>query len=69
MNPVFTRVVPEKLGYEPRRRRPRRQSLARLIQSGAKPVMLLVGSLLQPAEINRHRLRLPKQASECRCAK
>jgi hypothetical protein len=67
-DPLFTRVVPEELRYEPRRRHPRRQSLARLIEPGAKPVALLVGSLLQAAEIDRHRLRVPEQAGECRRA-
>jgi hypothetical protein len=68
IDPLFTRVVSEELPYEPRRRRSRRQSLARLIESGAKPVALLVGSLLQAAEIDRHRLRVPEQAGECRSA-
>ena len=66
IDPLLTRVISEELPDEPRRRHARRQPLARLIESGAKPVALLVGSLLQPAEIDRHRLRLPEQPGECR---
>jgi hypothetical protein len=52
IDPLFTKVVPEKFPYEPRRRHPRRQSLARLSEPGAKPVAFGVGSLLQAAEID-----------------
>ncbi len=65
---LFTRVVSEEFWYQPRRRHPRRQSLARLMEPGAKPAALLVGSLLQAAEINRHRLRVPDQAGQRRRA-
>ena len=68
IDPLFTRMVPEELRYEPQRRHPRRQLLARLIEPGAKPVALGVGSLLQAAEIDRHRLRVPDQAGERRRA-
>jgi hypothetical protein len=61
-------VVSQELRYQLRRRHPRRQSLARLIEPGAKPVALTVGSLLQAAEIDRHRLRVPEQAGQCRRA-
>ena len=39
---------------------PWRQPLARLVESGAQPVALGVGSLLQAAKIDRHRLRISK---------
>src|SRR4029077_3808413 len=65
IDPLLTWVVSEELRHEMGRFRAWRQFVAGLIESHAKPVALLVGSLLQTAKIDRHRLGRPEQAGEC----